>query len=168
MSDVVVFFVVVFFVVVFFVVVVVFLLLLLLLLLIFLLLFLLMLLLKMRSDLFEAERALLADLFAKVKGLITCLINRLQAEAPSEASHTSYRDEGTSKVIQSLDEACEMARVVSEDAIVELGGVAEDLCKDSTLIVHFVTKSGAWAADHGLDHAVASGEFVGDQLQVSL
>ena len=35
--------------------------------------------------------------FAKVKGLITCLINRLQAGVPSEASHTSYRDEGTSK-----------------------------------------------------------------------
>ena len=34
------------------------------------------------------------DPFAKVKGLITCLINRLQAEAPSEASHTSYRGEG--------------------------------------------------------------------------
>ena len=48
---------------------------------------------KMRSELFEAERVL----FAKVKGLITCLINRLQAEAPPEASHTSYRDEGTSK-----------------------------------------------------------------------
>ena len=37
------------------------------------------------------------DQFAKVKGLITCSINRSQAEAPSDASHTSYRDEGTSK-----------------------------------------------------------------------
>ena len=32
-----------------------------------------------------------------VKGLITCPTNRLQAEVPSEASHTSYRGEGTSK-----------------------------------------------------------------------
>ena len=52
---------------------------------------------KMRSELFEGERALLANPFAKVKGLITCLINRLQAEAPSEVSHTSCCDEGTSK-----------------------------------------------------------------------
>ena len=183
----------------------------------------------MRSELFEAERVL----SAKVKGLITCLINRLQAEAPSEASHTSYRDERTSmatvkkedfeaddvkhsskleaavdggisalqselgvfsesrlkmditraderyqeceepmiqtvqktfevpqmhvvektvegsqlRIVEQILEAPEiqMARVVSEDAIVDLGGVAEDLCKDSTLIVHIVTKSGAWA-----------------------
>ena len=46
----------------------------------------------MKSELFKAERAL----FAKVKGLITCLINRLQAEAPSEMSHVSYFDEETS------------------------------------------------------------------------
>ena len=45
---------------------------------------------KMLSELFEAERVL----FAMEMGLITCLINRLQAEAPLEASHTSYRDEG--------------------------------------------------------------------------
>ena len=51
---------------------------------------------KMRSELFEEERAMLANPFAKVKGLITCLINRLQAEALSEMSHTSYRDGETS------------------------------------------------------------------------
>ena len=47
----------------------------------------------MRSELFKAERALLANPFSKVKGLITCLINRLQAEAPSEMSLTSYRED---------------------------------------------------------------------------
>ena len=51
------------------------------------------------------------------------------------------------RIVEQILEAPEiqMARVVSEDAIVDLGGVAEDLCKDSTLIMHFVTKSGAWA-----------------------
>ena len=42
--------------------------------------------------------------FAKVKGSITCLMNRLPAEAPSEASHTSYRDEGTSKATRKKDD----------------------------------------------------------------
>ena len=37
------------------------------------------------------------DQFAMVNCLITCSISRLQAEAPSDASRTSYRDEGTSK-----------------------------------------------------------------------
>merc|ERR1712064_21522 len=37
------------------------------------------------------------DPFVKVKGLITDLINRLQAEASSESSHKSYCDEETSK-----------------------------------------------------------------------
>ena len=41
--------------------------------------------------------------FAKVKGLIMCLINRLPAEAPSEASHTSCRDEATSKATEKED-----------------------------------------------------------------
>ena len=41
--------------------------------------------------------------FAKVKGLIMCLINRLAAEAPSEASHTSYRDEVMSKATEKED-----------------------------------------------------------------
>ena len=58
---------------------------------------------KMRSELFEAERALVASPSAKVKGLITCLINRLQAEAPSEVSHVSHRDEGTSKATEKED-----------------------------------------------------------------
>ena len=34
---------------------------------------------KMKSELFVAERALLANPFAKVKSLITCLINRFRA-----------------------------------------------------------------------------------------
>ena len=55
---------------------------------------------KMRSELFEAERALLANPCAKVKGLITCLINGLQAEAPSKVGHASYSDEGTSKATE--------------------------------------------------------------------
>ena len=38
---------------------------------------------KMRSELFEAERAMLANPFAKVKGLITCLIKSPQVEALS-------------------------------------------------------------------------------------
>ena len=45
---------------------------------------------KMKSELFEAERAP----FVKVKGLITRLINRLQ----TEMSHVSYCDEETSMV----------------------------------------------------------------------
>ena len=55
---------------------------------------------KMRSELFEAERALLANPRAKLKGLITCLINGLQADAPSEVSRASYSDEGTSKATE--------------------------------------------------------------------
>ena len=37
------------------------------------------------------------DPFVKVKGLIMCPINRLQAEAPYEAIHKSYHDERMSK-----------------------------------------------------------------------
>ena len=59
---------------------------------------------KMRSELFKAERALLANRFAKVKCLITCLINRLQAEAPSEMSHASYRNEETSMATEKEDD----------------------------------------------------------------
>ena len=59
---------------------------------------------KMRSELFDAERALLATPFAKVKGLITCLFNRLQAEAPSEVSYMSCRDEGTSKATEKKED----------------------------------------------------------------
>ena len=59
---------------------------------------------KMWSALFGAERAMLANPFAKVKGLITCLINRLQVEAPSEMNNTSYRDEGTSQATKMKDD----------------------------------------------------------------
>ena len=59
---------------------------------------------KMRSELFEAERAMLANPFAKVKGLITCLISRLQVEALSEMSDTSYCDEGTSQATKMKDD----------------------------------------------------------------
>ena len=47
--------------------------------------------------------ALLVNPFAKVKCLITCLIKRLQAEAPSEVSHVSHRDEGTSMATKKED-----------------------------------------------------------------
>ena len=40
------------------------------------------------------------DPFVKVKGFITDLIKRLQAEASSEASHKSYCDEQTSKATE--------------------------------------------------------------------
>ena len=40
------------------------------------------------------------DPFAKVKGLISDLFNRLQAEASPEVNHMSYRDEGTSKATE--------------------------------------------------------------------
>ena len=40
------------------------------------------------------------DPFMKVKGLITDLINRLQTEASSDASHKSYCDEETSKATE--------------------------------------------------------------------
>ena len=51
------------------------------------------------------------------------------------------------RIVEQILEAPEiqMARVVSEDAIVDPGDVVEDLCKDSTLIMHIVTKSGTWA-----------------------
>ena len=66
--------------------------------------------LQERSELFEAERGLLANPFAKVKGLITCLINRLQAEAPSEMSHTSYRDGETSMATEKKDFEADTAK----------------------------------------------------------
>ena len=69
---------------------------------------------KMRSELFEAEGALLANPFAKVKGLITCLINRLQAEAPSEMSHMSYRDGETSMATEKEDLEVDITKHSSE------------------------------------------------------
>lgn len=65
---------------------------------------------KMKSELFEAERAL----FTKVKGLITCLINRLQAEAPSEMSQVSYCDEETSMAEREEDLEADIAKHSSE------------------------------------------------------
>ena len=69
---------------------------------------------KMRSELFEAERTLLANPFAKGKGLIACLINRLQAEAPSEMSHTSYRDGETSMATEKEDLEVDITKHSSE------------------------------------------------------
>ena len=75
---------------------------------------------KMRSELFEAERALLANPFAKVKGLITCLINRLQAEAPSEMSHTSYRDGETSMATEKGDLEVDSTKHSSELEVLKI------------------------------------------------
>ena len=75
---------------------------------------------KMRSELFEAERALLANPFAKVKGLITCLINRLQAEAPSEMSHTSCRDGETSMATEKEDLEVDITKHSSELEVLKI------------------------------------------------
>ena len=74
----------------------------------------------MRSELFEAERALLAYPFAKVKGLITCLINRLQAEAPSKMSHTSYRDGETSTATEKEDLEVDITKHSSELEVLKI------------------------------------------------
>merc|ERR1712207_97366 len=42
------------------------------------------------------------------------------------------------EVLQNPDEACKMARTAFEDAIAELGNVAEDSYKDSTLIMQLL------------------------------
>ena len=45
--------------------------------------------------------ATLAQVISRgVNSLITDLTNKLQTKAPSESSHTSYRDEGTSKATE--------------------------------------------------------------------
>ena len=75
---------------------------------------------KMRSELFEAERALLANPFAKVKGLITCLINKLQTEAPSEMSHTSYRDGETSMATEKEDLEVDITKHSSELEVLKI------------------------------------------------
>ena len=82
---------------------------------------------KMKSELFEAETALLANPFAKVKGLITRLINRLQAEAPSEVSCVSYRDEGTSKATEKKEDLeADIAKRFSElEASVSTSSVSD-------------------------------------------
>ena len=75
---------------------------------------------KMRSELFEAEMALLANPFAKVKCLITCSINRLQAEAPSEMSHTSHRDGETSMATKKEDLEVDSTKHPSELEVLKI------------------------------------------------
>ena len=41
---------------------------------------------------------------SKEKGLITCVINRLQAEVPSEVNHVFHHDEGTSKATEKKED----------------------------------------------------------------
>ena len=60
----------------------------------------------------------------RVNALTTDLINRLQAEALSETNHTSYRDEGTSKVTEKkenleADDAKHSPKILSRDRIIQ-------------------------------------------------
>ena len=82
------------------------------------------------------------DLFPWIHGVKWCKVRRGRRFCSSE-------------VLQNPDKACKMARVVFEDVIVESDNVAEDSCKDSSLLCE--------GSDHGLEHTIASREFVGNQ-----
>ena len=76
---------------------------------------------KMKSELFEAERAP----FVKVKGLITRLINRLQ----TEISHVSYCDEETSMAAEKEEADPESANEGHPDKICDqISDVVLDAC----------------------------------------
>merc|ERR1712014_382453 len=52
------------------------------------------------------------------------------------------------EVLSQPDEACKMARTAFEDAIAELDNVAEDSCKDSTLIMQLLRDNlTLWTSD---------------------
>ena len=61
------------------------------------------------------------------EGLITCLINRLQAEAPCEVSYMSYRDEGTSNATEKKEDLeADIAKHSSKlEAVVSTSSVSD-------------------------------------------
>ena len=72
-----------------------------------------------------------------MKGLITCLINRLQAEAPSEVSHVSHRDEWTSKATEKKED------------------LEADIAKQSSVELNPFKRETAISSSNGMDGDVA-------------
>ena len=85
---------------------------------------------KMKSDLFEAKRGLLADPFVKVQGLITCLINRLHVElgtlgCEDELKISTMAQERISEckvkqfidAPQNLDETTAVVKLIPQDQV---------------------------------------------------